>query len=200
MIAKKKTTEELVHERPSAEELAAMPRIPIIVIADNIRSLDNVGLLFRLCELSRIELLVLAGYTGYPRTPKDTRQENIIARHDNRIRKTAVYALEHQAWLYIEAPSQFIMEKKQAGYHVVALEQTTTSIPYTDASFTLPTILIVGHERLGVRHELLELADTVIEIPILGMGNSHNVAMATGIILSSILEKTGQYPKNTGIS
>ncbi len=196
----KKTTQELIRERPSPKELAAMPRIPLIIIADNIRSLDNVGLMFRLCELSRIELLVLAGYTGYPKAPQDTRLENVITRHDNRIRKTAVYALEHQPWLYTEDPSQLINEKKQAGYQVVALEQTTNSISYTDAAFTLPTILIVGHERLGVRHELLELADTVIEIPILGLGNSHNVAMATGIIISSILEKTGQYSKNTGIS
>ena len=200
MIAKKKTTQELIHERPSAEELTVMPRVPIIVVADNIRSLDNVGLLFRLCELSRIELLVLAGYTGYPRAPKDTRPENVIARHDNRIRKTAVYALQHQPWLYTEDPSQIIAEKKQEGYQILALEQTDTSIPYTATSFTLPTILIVGHERLGVRDELLQLADTVIEIPILGIGNSHNVAMATGIIISSILEKTGQYPKNNGIS
>lgn len=196
----KKTTQELIHERPSAGELAAMPRVPIIVVADNIRSLDNVGLMFRLCELSRIELLVLAGYTGYPRTPKDTRPENVIVRHDNRIRKTAVYALEHQPWLYTEDPSQLINEKKQDGYQAIALEQTTTSIPYTQALFTLPTILIVGHERLGVRDELLQLVDTIVEIPILGIGNSHNVAMATGIIISSILEKTGQYQKNTGIS
>lgn len=197
---KKKTTQELIDERPSSSELSTMPRLPVIVIADNIRSLDNVGLLFRLCELSRVELLVLAGYTGYPRIPKDIRQENIIARHDNRIRKTAVYALEYQPWVYDENPSAFITEKKNAGYQVLALEQTTTSIPYTQAKFTLPTILIVGHERLGVRDELLALADTIIEIPILGIGNSHNVAMATGIIISSILEKTGQYPKNTGIS
>lgn len=196
----KKTTQELVQERPSAETLAVLPRVPLIVIADNIRSLDNVGLMFRLCELSRIELLVLAGYTGYPKAPHDTRPKNVIARHDNRIRKTAVYALEHQPWLYMEEPSQFIAEKKKAGYQVLALEQTTTSIPYTQATFTLPTILIVGHERVGVRHELLELADTIIEIPILGIGNSHNVATACGIILSSILEKTGQYEKNTGIS
>lgn len=197
---KKKTTEELVQERPSAETLAALPRIPVVVIADNIRSLDNVGLMFRLCELSRIELVLLAGYTGYPKAPNDTRLKNVIARHDNRIRKTAVYALEHQPWVYMEDPTSFIKEKKTEGYQVLALEQTTTSIPYTNVQFTLPTILIVGHERLGVRHELLELADTIIEIPILGLGNSHNVAMATGIILSSILEKTGQYPKNTGIS
>lgn len=183
-------------ERPTPEQLANLPRVPLIVVADNIRSLDNVGLMFRLCELSRIETLVLAGYTGYPRIEGDIRPKGIIERHDNRIRKTAVYALAHQPWLYIRDASHFITEKKKEGYQVFALEQTTKSIPYTQATYTLPTILIVGHERLGVSKELLELADTVIEIPILGLGNSHNVAMATGIIVSHILDTTGQYSVN----
>lgn len=197
---KKKTTHELIAERPSAETLRTLPRVPLIVIADNIRSLDNVGLLFRLCELARVEKLVLAGYTGYPKIKGDTRPEGIVSRHDNRIQKTSVYALPHQPWEYLENPIDFINQKKQEGYRVLALEQTTTSIPYFEAPYTLPTILIVGHERLGVREELLALADQLIEIPILGIGNSHNVAMATGIIISHILEKTGQYSKNTGKS
>lgn len=177
-----------------------MPRTPIIVIADNIRSLDNVGLLFRLCELARVEMLVLGGYTGYPEAPNDTRKKSIIKRHTERIAKTAVYSLPYQPWIHEENPIEFIKAKKQEGYTVLALEQTTTSIPYLKATYTLPAILIVGHERFGVQKELLELADTLIEIPILGLGNSHNVATATGIILSNILEKTGQYTKNTGIS
>lgn len=197
---KKKTTQELVKERPTPEQLATLPRIPIIVVADNIRSLDNVGLLFRLCELARVELLVLAGYTGYPRTKNDTRSKNTITRHNNRIRKTAVYALEYQPWVYSEDPRTLITERQKNGYQVVALEQTTSSVSYTDTTYTLPLVLIVGHERLGVQHELLELADTFIEIPILGIGNSHNVAMATGMIISHMLEKTGQYGKNTGKS
>ncbi len=196
----KKTTKELIAERPTPEALATMPRTPIIVVADNIRSLDNVGLLFRLCELARVELLVLAGYTGYPQAPDDTRHKSIIKRHTDRITKTAVYSLPYQPWIHEENPVNFIKAKKEAGYSILALEQTTTSIPYFEANYALPTILIVGHERFGVSKELLALADTMIEIPILGIGNSHNVATATGIILSNILEKTGQYSKNTGIS
>lgn len=199
-MIQKKTTEELINERPKPETLSTLTRIPLIVLVDNVRSLDNVGLLFRLCELARIELLFLTGYTGYPRKSGDTRPEAVIARHENRIRKTAVYALPYQPWDFQENPIAFITQKKKEGYRVIALEQTTTSIPYTEAKYTLPTILIVGHERLGVREELLALADELIEIPILGIGNSHNVAMATGIIISHILEKTGQYTRNTGKS
>lgn len=199
-MIEKKTTEDLVSERPDAERLAQLPRIPIIVVADNIRSLDNVGLLFRLCELARVELLVLGGYTGYPKIDNDPRPQGIADRHNHRITKTAVYALPHQPWTYTLDPLPFITQKKNEGYQVVALEQTTSSIPYFEAAYNVPTILIVGHERLGVSENLLALADTLVEIPILGMGNSHNVAMATGIVLSTILEKTGQFKKNTGIS
>jgi tRNA G18 (ribose-2'-O)-methylase SpoU len=199
-LIQKKTTEDLIQERPSPEALLELPRTPIIIVADNIRSLDNVGLLFRLCELARVELLVLAGYTGYPQIHDDPRSKDIIKRHTSRITKTAVYSLPYQPWMHEENPVRFIKEKKKAGYCVLALEQTTSSIPYFKAEYTLPTILIVGHERFGVQKELLELADTMIEIPILGIGNSHNVATATGIILSSILEKTGQFSKNNGIS
>ncbi len=199
-MIQKKTTQDLVEERPSGEVLASLPRVPLIVLVDNVRSLDNVGLLFRLCELARIELLMLAGYTGYPKKEGDTRPEAVIARHENRIRKTAVYALPYQPWDALEDPTDFIQQKKKEGYRVVALEQTTESVPYAQVEYALPTILIVGHERLGVREELLQLADTLIEIPILGIGNSHNVAMATGIIVSHILDKTGQYEKNAGKS
>jgi len=199
-LIEKKTTEELVSERPAPGALATLPRTPIIVVADNIRSLDNVGLLFRLCELARVELLVLGGYTGYPKEPNDTRPKNVIKRHTSRITKTAVYSLPYQPWIHEENPVEFIISKKKEGYTVLALEQTTDSILYFKATYTLPTILIVGHERFGVQKELLELADTMIEIPILGIGNSHNVATATGIILSVILDKTGQYSKNTGKS
>ena len=199
-MIQKKTTQELVQERPTPDALASLPRTPIIVVADNIRSLDNVGLLFRLCELARVEMLVLGGYTGYPESPNDIRPKQIIKRHTDRITKTAVYSLPYQPWVHEENPVQYIKAKKNTGYSVLALEQTQSSKPYFNTEYILPTILIVGHERFGIQKELLELADAMIEIPILGIGNSHNVATATGIILSNILEKTGQYSKNTGKS
>ena len=182
MVAKK-TTDELVSERPSPEELAELPRLPISVIADNIRSLDNVGLLFRLCELARVKKLYLTGYTGYP-----THSE----RHQRRIEKTAVYAVPHQPWEHVADPVPLVQALKLQGRQIIALEQTTASQPYHTANYKLPAALILGHERQGIREELLTLADTVIEIPILGLGNSHNVAVACGIVLYKILEKTGK--------
>ncbi|PIT98381.1 MAG: RNA methyltransferase [Candidatus Andersenbacteria bacterium CG10_big_fil_rev_8_21_14_0_10_54_11] len=194
-MPRKKTTAELVGERPSPEELTQLPRLQISVIADNIRSLDNVGLIFRTCELARLEHLYLTGYTGYPRREGDTRPETIIQRHDNRIRKTAVYAIPHQPWSHIEDPVPLVQQLKADGYCILALEQTDQSIPYHHVPITdyrLPMTLVLGHERQGVREELLSLADQVIDIPIKGHGNSHNVAISAAIVLYHILEKTGK--------
>lgn len=183
-MVKKKSTQDLVSERPTPETIGKLPRTPITVIADNIRSLDNVGLLFRLCELARIEKLYLTGYTGYP---------TFSERHKRHIEKTAVYAIPHQPWEYVEDPAPLVKKLKENNYHILALEQTDQSIPYhklQPTHYNLPATILLGHEREGVRQELLELADTVVDIPILGLGNSHNVATACGIVLYKILEKT----------
>lgn len=188
----KKTTEELVQERPSPEELFDLPRTPISILVDNVRSLDNVGLIFRLAELARVSELYLAGYTGHPRKPNDEREEGLIARHENRIFKTAVYALPLQPWTYVADPEPLIEQQKKDGSQIVVLEQTNSSRPYHEVDYTLPLTLVVGHERQGVRQGLVNQADLLIEIPILGHGNSHNVATAAGIVLYHILAKTGQ--------
>ncbi|HLD25520.1 MAG TPA: TrmH family RNA methyltransferase [Candidatus Andersenbacteria bacterium] len=186
-MPRKKTTEELVGERVAfAKATAHQDRTPINIIADNIRSLDNVGLLFRLCELIRAEHLYLTGYTGYPGQSE---------RHTQRIGKTSVYAIPHQPWSHIEDPIPLVHKLKQAGNKIIALEQTDKSVPYNKLLLTdyyLPLTLILGHEREGVRQELLDLADAIIEIPILGLGNSHNVTISAGIVLYHILAKTGK--------
>lgn len=195
MNTQKKTTQQLVQERPSPEELLDLPRTPLSVVVDNVRSLDNVGMIFRLCELARVDHLYLTGFTGHPRIPDDEREEGLIARHEHRIFKTAVYAASVQPWSYAEDPVELVQRLKEEGHNIIALEQTTNSVAYNKlpaTSYQLPATLIVGHERQGVRQELVDLADTVIEIPIRGIGNSHNVAIATGIIVYHILEKTGQ--------
>ena len=190
-MAQKKTTEELVNERAAfAEATAGQGRTPITVVVDNVRSLDNVGLLFRLCETARVEKLYLTGYTGYPEVLGDERPKHVIARHTRRIEKTAVYALPHQPWEHVEDAVGLVGRLKEEGNQIVALEQTDTSVPYHTADYSLPITLIVGHERRGVQKELLELADTIIDIPILGLGNSHNVAISTGIVLYHMLDKT----------
>ncbi|MBI1834012.1 MAG: TrmH family RNA methyltransferase [Candidatus Andersenbacteria bacterium] len=195
MVVRKKTTPELKSERIPIDELQDVKRTPISVIADNIRSLDNVGLLFRLCDLARVEKLYLTGYTGYPKQTEDSRPKTIKERHSRRIEKTAVYAVPVQPWEYTLDAISLVKSLKEAGQTIIALEQTDKSVPYhklAPSNYLLPLTIVLGHERHGVRQELLELADHVIDIPVLGSGNSHNVATACGIVLYHILEKTGR--------
>ena len=170
-----------------------MERTDINVLIDNVRSLDTVGLRCRLAELALVNRLYLAGYPGPPRPPGDEREEGLIARHEHRIFKTAVYAVPFQPWTYIEDPVPVVSELKAEGHTVVVLEQTDKSVQYhkvPDADYSLPLTIIAGHERTGVRQELIDQATHVVEIPVRGHGNSHNVSHAVAIVLYHILAAT----------
>ena len=182
------TTAELVAARPSLEEFRTWPRHPIYLVADNVRSLANVGLLFRLCDAVRAERLYLTGFTGYPSMgPADPRPPYIAERAQRGIEKTAIRTIDYVPWEYREDAAQVIQELRQRGVQIVALEQTTDSLPYTGAPYRFPVCLVVGHERAGVEERLLDLADLVVEIPMYGLGNSLNVAMAFGIAAYELL-------------
>jgi tRNA G18 (ribose-2'-O)-methylase SpoU len=184
---RKRTTEELVAAKPSPEAFAKRPKTPITIVVDGIRSLDNVGLLFRLSDGFRIQKLILCGITGYPvGVPNDDRPAHIIERHDRRIKKTAIQTIPFVEWEYRPDVIDVVTERKNAGDQVIVMEQTDASKPYTDVEYRFPLTLVVGHERTGVSDTVLSLADQIIEIPMHGMGNSHNVAIATTILLAHL--------------
>lgn len=187
----KKSTEQLVAEKPSLEEFKKIPKTPVHLVADNIRSLDNVGLLFRLSDAFRLEKIYLCGITGYPAGQTgDTRPPHMIERQDRRIGKTAIRNVSYMNWEYKDDAAEVVRERKKAGDLIVVLEQTDCSLDYRTAAYRLPLTLVVGHERQGVSDGVLASADQAIEIPMLGMGNSHNVAVATAIILAHIIPRT----------
>lgn len=185
---RKLTTAELVEGKPTAEEFRTWPRHPISVMADNVRSLANVGLLFRLCDAVRVERLYLTGFTGYPSLGStDPRPPSVIERAQRGIEKTAIWTVQHVPWSYCPDPRQVAGELRERGVQLVALEQTTHSTPYTEAEYRFPLCLLLGHERAGLEHQLLDLADLAVEIPMHGMGNSLNVAAAFGIVAYELL-------------
>lgn len=191
MNPRKKSTSELEQEREINRQNLETKRNPLYVIAENIRSLDNVGLLFRLCELARVEKLFLCGLTGRPMGDKnDRRPAWEIERNDRRIRKTAIYAVPYQPWEYRKNSLAVVQSLKRKAVKIVILEQTTDSINYSEANYSLPLALVLGHERLGVSEKVLRQADLTVEIPIYGLGNSHNVALAAGIVLYHILNQS----------
>ncbi len=168
-------------------------RLPIYVILENVRSLDNVGLIFRLCELSRVKKLFLCGITGRPRGGlKDKRPPWEINRNDARIKKTSIYAVPYQPWEYCRRAIDIVKRLKKEGVNIICLEQTHASVDYRLGDYKSPLAIVVGHERRGVSQRVIDQADAVVEIPILGLGNSHNAAISAGILLYKILDKTGR--------
>lgn len=184
---RKYTTDELVAQKPSPEEFAKIKRNPIVFILHNIRSLQNVGLFFRLADALLIEKIYLTGYTGYPRMVNDDRPERVIIHAENEINKTAIKLVPFVPWERREDIHGLLTDLR--GYKLVGVEQTDQSVDYLLTPIRYPLALIFGHERTGVEDEVLEKCDYVVQIPMLGMGNSHNVAMSAAIISYHLLSK-----------
>ena len=173
--------------KPSPDEFALLPRHPIHVVCDDVRSLLNVGLIFRLCDAARVERLYLCGITGYPPIPDDPRPPWVAERAGRVIAKTAIQTVPYVPWAYRPSALAVVEELKPSGVQIVALEQTTRSVPYTCVDYRFPVCLVLGHERRGVETTALDLADAVVDIPMWGMGNSLNVATSFSICVYEIL-------------
>ncbi len=187
MVVHKYTTDELVAQKPEEEKFRKLPRNPVVFILHNLRSLENVGLFFRLADAIRAEKIYLTGYTGYPRKAADGREERIIRHAEKEIEKTAIKLVPFVPWEQQEDVSKVLGGLKANGYQLIAVEQTDESIDYTQAPYRYPLALLFGHERTGVEEELLGECGLAIHIPMEGMGNSHNVAMSAAIISYHIL-------------
>jgi tRNA G18 (ribose-2'-O)-methylase SpoU len=180
------TTAELVGRKPDAAQFNQLRRAPISVVLDDVRSLANVGLIFRICDALRVERLYLCGITGYPADPqpgRDPRPRHVQDRAEREINKTAVMAIPFVPWEYQPSATDVVQQLRCRGYQVVAVEQAHHSTPYTTAGiYHAPLALILGHERAGVAPAALDAADLCVEVPVYGMANSLNVAMACALV------------------
>ncbi len=170
----KLTHEQISRARYPAHSLAGQARHPLIALLDNVRSLYNVGSIFRSADGARIQQLLLCGYTPHP-----PRRE---------IEKTALGATATVPWEYHRDPLVPLRRLKEAGVRIVVLEQTDASIPYYDVPRRdFPLCVVVGNEITGVSKEIVDLADSAIDIPMYGMKQSLNVAVAFGIAVFGLL-------------
>ena len=180
------TTSELVARKPDAQSFAQLPRAPISVVLEDVRSLANVGLIFRICDALRVERLYLCGITGRPAGPiegNDPRPRHVQDRAEREIAKTAVMAIPFVPWEYQPSALDVVTKLRQRGYQIVAVEQAHDSTPYTQAGIYHPPVcLIFGHERAGITPPALHAADLCVELPVYGMANSLNVAMACALV------------------
>jgi len=175
------STDDLVNQRPS-EAVRNATRLSVIVVLDDIRSATNVGLLFRLCDCVNVECLWLAGITAYP---------GVSEHATNRIAKTGVGgSLDVLPWRHVVDPATEVRALQQEGWTVAVLEQGEGSVSWHEAAYGARTVLILGHERKGVRTELVDLADLVVELPVRGITNSLNVATCASAVLYEILARS----------
>ncbi len=179
--------------KPDESTFRGLPRAPISVVLDDVRSLANVGLIFRICDTLRVERLYLCGITGRPadlRPGADPRPRHVQDRAEREIAKTAVMAIPFVPWEYHPSASDVVKRLREASYQIVAVEQGHGSTPFTRADIYHPPLcLILGHERAGVAAWALEAADVCVEVPVYGMANSLNVAMACALVGYEILRQ-----------
>jgi len=157
------------HDSPlTPEEFRRLPRHPITVILDNLRSAFNVGSIVRTADCARIEKVIFCGITAHPPNPK--------------VIKTAMGTLDYVSWEYISSTLKAVERCRQDGRRVICLEVTDVSKPYHGIEYPRPLCLVVGNEALGISRDVLETADEIVEIPMRGFKNSVNVAVAFGIV------------------
>ncbi|MGX5819606.1 RNA methyltransferase [Chitinophaga lutea] len=161
-----------MHElgRKSVAEFKAADKTPIVVVLDNVRSMHNVGAVFRTADAFLLRGVVLCGYTPVP-PHRD-------------IQKTALGATETVEWQYAATTVEAVQALKDGGYHILAVEQASSSI-MLDAfqPGDRPLALVFGNEVSGVDASVIALADGCIEIPQLGMKHSLNISVSTGIVI-----------------
>ena len=165
----------LSHEELQARRQNRRPALPFTIVLNNIRSLYNVGSIFRTADGAGMEKLYLCGITGLP--------------PDSKISKTALGAEKTVAWEFHESVISAIKELKAQNYQIVLLEQTQKSISYEEFCPHAPVCLVVGNEISGIQDQLLSLCDVALDIPMAGNKISLNVSVAFGIAAYQLRSK-----------
>lgn len=158
----------------------------IIIIANNLRSIHNVGSLLRTADGLGVNKIILCGYTPHPSTSNDDRLPHEAAKITRQIHKTALGAEESMNWEWQPDALQVISRLKAEGYTIAALEQTANSTTLPGFSPPDKIALILGREVEGVEPEVLEKCDISLEIPMFGQKESFNVTQAAAIAMYHI--------------
>lgn len=164
---KKLKLEEL--NRLSVTQFKQSEKDPIIVVLDNIRSLNNIGSIFRTCDAIGTKKIYLCGITAQP--------------PHREIRKTAIGASESVDWEHQQNASDVVSKYRKLNYSIVSVEQTSESVSLENFCFKKKTVLIFGNEVDGVSQKLIDLSDLSLEIPQWGTKHSMNISVCVGIVL-----------------
>lgn len=158
-------------QRKTVAEFRASQKRPITVVLDNVRSMHNVGSVFRSADAFLVEAIVLCGFTPQP-PHRD-------------IHKTALGATETVPWQYAADVIQVLSKLRNDGYRIIAVEQAEGSIPLQQFSWQMEEkiAVIFGNEVEGVQDSVIAICDECVEIPQSGTKHSLNISVAAGIVL-----------------
>jgi 23S rRNA (guanosine2251-2'-O)-methyltransferase len=157
--------------RVGIEKFKEQDKLPVVVVLDNVRSMNNVGSAFRTADGFAIEKIILCGITAQP--------------PHREIEKTAIGATQSVSWLHYDETLAAIRQLRADGYEIIAIEQAVDSVmlntfqPETDKKYAL----IFGNEVNGVSDEVMAEIDRCIEIPQFGTKHSFNIVISAGIVL-----------------
>ncbi len=152
-----------------------------VIILHNIRSVYNVGSVFRTADAVGISKIYLTGYTP---TPVDR-----FGRERKDVAKSALGAQKSVEWEYFKTATSVVRKLKKEGYEIVAVEQSQYSVDYKKFKPKQDIVFLFGNEVLGVSKSLLEKCDKIIEIPMAGEKESLNVSVSAGVVLFRVLNK-----------
>jgi len=164
--------------RDSVEDFKNKKKIPLVLVLDNVRSLNNVGSVFRTADAFMVEKVYLCGITGKP-PHRD-------------IEKTALGATESVVWEHVPDTLELVKQLQADGFSICAVEQAEHSTLLNEFSPEAgqPYAFVLGNEVMGVEQEVVSLSDAVLEIPQFGTKHSLNIAVATGVVVWDFLSKT----------
>lgn len=173
MERRKKNIIELTH--CSRSQYKAAEKLPLIVMTDNVRSMYNIGSIFRTADAFMIEKIILGGISGTPPHPE--------------ISKTALGAEESVEWYHVGNSIEEVERLKNSGWKILALEQTIGSLPLQDFKpcSNEKYLLVVGNEVEGVMQEIVDISDVTLEIPQFGTKHSLNVSSGAAIAIWHIM-------------
>lgn len=173
----KRNAKELRTLPVDGEVAKAIKKNPITIILDNVLDTYNIGSIFRLADAVAAQKVYLCGATE---TPPNTR-----------IKKASINTWQWVEWEYMASTSEAIAKIKaqKPDTKIIAVEQDKKSVPFQHASYKFPIAIIVGNETHGIAKDVLDQADTIVELPMFGINTSLNVMVSTGIILYDVLKQ-----------
>lgn len=163
--------------RVSVAEFKTQDKLPVVVVLDEVRSMHNIGSIFRTSDGFAVEAVYLCGITAQP--------------PHREIEKTALGATQSVAWTYFDTTLSALADLKNKGYTLIAIEQASESIMLNDfkPEAGAKYALILGNEVNGVNEEVMKMVDACIEIPQFGTKHSFNVVVSAGIVLWDFFAK-----------